>query len=403
MEISRKNFLVGVAALSGAAYAAEEKIKYDGGLAEVSWAKEPKRTSPLVPPGAVSFKNFETRCVGCQLCVKACPNGVLRPSKSGGRVLLPEMSFERGWCRPECTKCGEVCPTGAILPITTKRKANIHIGHAHCNLENCLAIREGINCNVCARHCPAGAIARIEVPWTGDHLTQQHPPSSPKPDATQAVVTKDSAASQMHTASKPNSSRKKSVLVPVIDSMRCIGCGACEHLCPARPFTAMTLKGFSTHRETVPMGEADLLAEARKMLAGKMAVVYAKNGILIGGAKGKGLAPLMQLHDRYPLDFNGSFVIDKVVGRAAAAICIDGKVARVHAELMSRGAQKLLKDHNIPFACEQGCDEILNNDKTGLCPMEQAVQNLSDPAEMVKTLRAKIEELGKHTNQKPKH
>ena len=48
----------------------------------------------------------------------AFTNQVLRPSADLRKLMQPEMSYERGYCRPECTKCSEVCPAGAIRPIT---------------------------------------------------------------------------------------------------------------------------------------------------------------------------------------------------------------------------------------------------------------------------------------------
>ena len=52
---------------------------------------------------------MRTHCTGCQLCVSVCPNQVLRPSTKLETLIQPEMSYERGYCRPECTKCSEVC------------------------------------------------------------------------------------------------------------------------------------------------------------------------------------------------------------------------------------------------------------------------------------------------------
>lgn len=39
-----------------------------------------------------------------------------------------------------------------------------------------------------------------------------------------------------------------SVKIPVVDSEKCIGCGACENLCPARPFSAIYVEGHEVHR-----------------------------------------------------------------------------------------------------------------------------------------------------------
>jgi len=35
--------------------------------------------------------------------------------------------------------------------------------------------------------------------------------------------------------------------VPTIAEAQCIGCGACEFLCPARPVSAITVRGNSVH------------------------------------------------------------------------------------------------------------------------------------------------------------
>ena len=53
-------------------------------------------------------------------------------------LMVPEMSYERGYCRPECTKCSEVCPTGAIRPITKEDKSSVQIGHAVWIAANCV-------------------------------------------------------------------------------------------------------------------------------------------------------------------------------------------------------------------------------------------------------------------------
>lgn len=36
--------------------------------------------------------------------------------------------------------------------------------------------------------------------------------------------------------------------IPVVNTERCIGCGACENLCPARPFSAIYVEGHEMHR-----------------------------------------------------------------------------------------------------------------------------------------------------------
>ena len=186
---------------------AQEK-KVDGGLAVIEDKKIPNRFTPIVPPGAWSTRSFFQHCTACQLCVSTCPNGVLRPSTDLTKLMQPEMSYERGYCRSECTKCSEVCPAGAIHLISVAEKSATQIGHAVWVKENCVPLTDGVECGNCARHCPTGAIQMI-------HSIADNP---------------------------------ESAKIPAINVERCIGCGACENLCPARPFSAIYVEGNEIHR-----------------------------------------------------------------------------------------------------------------------------------------------------------
>lgn len=206
--VGRRTFLTATALAATTAALKAQEMKVDGGLATIIDKKKPQRQTPIVPSGAQGISNFTQHCTACQLCVSVCPNEVLRPSTGLMTLMQPEMSYERGYCRPECTKCSEVCPTGAIRPLTTADKSATQIGHAVWIKKNCVPLTDGVECGNCARHCPTGAITMI--------------PSD---------------------ASDP-----ESVKIPAIDTERCIGCGACENLCPARPFSAIYVEGHERHR-----------------------------------------------------------------------------------------------------------------------------------------------------------
>jgi polyferredoxin len=204
---SRRRFLSLTALFAvGAALKAQNKIA-DGGLAVIEDKKIPVRKTPVVPAGTQSLRNMSRHCTACQLCVSVCPNQVLRPSSDLSRFMQPEMSFERGYCRPECVKCTEVCPPNAIKRITTADKSAIQIGRAVWIKENCVVNTDDVTCTNCARHCPTGAIT----------LVPRNPETS------------------------------NSLKIPTIDNERCIGCGACENLCPARPFSAVYVEGNIIH------------------------------------------------------------------------------------------------------------------------------------------------------------
>ena len=43
--------------------------------------------------------------------------------------------------------------------------------------------------------------------------------------------------------------REQALLIPVVNEEMCIGCGACENLCPSRPLSAIHVEGHEVHRE----------------------------------------------------------------------------------------------------------------------------------------------------------
>ena len=216
IDDNRRAFLAGGLMAAGSVAMAQTRMKMDGGLAILEDKQAPHRLTLVTPPGSVSAHHLARHCTACQLCVSACPNNVLRPATDPLRFMQPQMSFERGYCRPECTRCGKVCPTGAIKPFTKEEKTAIHVGHAVWIAGNCIPVTNGDSCNNCARHCPAGAITMTETSRSNLHVTT----AAGLPD----IVT-----------------------VPVIDRERCIGCGACENLCPARPFSAVYVEGHEMH------------------------------------------------------------------------------------------------------------------------------------------------------------
>lgn len=208
-DSSRRSFITVTAALAGAAAMKAADKTVDGGMAVILDKQIPERKTPIVPPGAKSLRNVADRCTGCQLCVQACPNGVLRPSGGVLTLMQPTSSYERGYCRPECTACSDVCPAGAIEKIDVAEKSSIQIGHAVWIRKNCIPVVNGDSCGNCARHCPVGAITMVPL--------QPDKEDSPK--------------------------------IPAVNTERCIGCGACENLCPARPFSAIYVEGHEVHRK----------------------------------------------------------------------------------------------------------------------------------------------------------
>lgn len=149
------------------------------------------RRGTVAPPGSASIEHLKDRCIGCHLCIATCPTKVLKPTwleYGFTGMMMPRMDYDHSFCNFDCTKCGEVCPTGAIKLLPIEEKKLTQIGTVQFVKEDCIVTNEGTACGSCSEHCPTQAVRMVKYI---DDLT-----------------------------------------IPETDTSICIGCGACEYACP---------------------------------------------------------------------------------------------------------------------------------------------------------------------------
>ncbi|MDR2345027.1 MAG: 4Fe-4S dicluster domain-containing protein [Planctomycetaceae bacterium] len=171
----------------------------------------------ILPPGAKSLKNFQSKCTSCHLCVSKCPSRVLQPgtlgnnrnvggSSNGGiaGLVQPSLQFDYHYCNKNCTVCGDVCPSHAIESVTAAERELLRIGIVNFVKENCIVYTQETSCGACQEHCSNGAIKMI-----------------------------------------PYGDPSKNLTIPELHAEFCIGCGGCESICPVRPYRAIYIKGVT--------------------------------------------------------------------------------------------------------------------------------------------------------------
>lgn len=211
-DASKRRFLI--VGLTTAAITPKAVAQAQNAVAAATGMKSDKRHTPITPPGSVSQEHFQSRCTSCHLCVSKCPSHVLKPAfmEYGlGGIMQPTVYFEKGFCNFDCTVCGDVCPNGAILPLTKEQKHLTQMGKVVFIEENCIVYRDGTSCGACSEHCPTQALSMIPF--------------------------------------------KDGLTIPHVDTDICVGCGGCEYICPARPFRAVYIEGNAVQQEAQPFTE----------------------------------------------------------------------------------------------------------------------------------------------------
>jgi len=179
--------------------------------------------NPVTPPGSQSIDHFTHTCTACHLCVSACPTQVLQPAfleygLSG--MLQPRMDYQLSFCNFECTLCSQLCPTGAILPLSKETKQTTQLGIAKFLNEKCIVYTDQTACGACAEHCPTKAVQMIPY--------------------------------------------QNNLTIPEVRETICIGCGACEYACPVRPQRAIYVAGHLLHLAAQPPEMKPLKVDIRK-------------------------------------------------------------------------------------------------------------------------------------------
>lgn len=74
----------------------------------------------------------------------------------------------------------------------------------------------------------------------------------------------------------------------------------------------------------------------------------------------------------------GAIIADKVIGKVASSILTIAGVKEIYADVMSKYAIPVLNKNNIKYEYKNLVDYVQNNEKTGMCPMENKYKEEMD-------------------------
>jgi len=169
---------------------------------------------PIRPPGSVTEDRFLDLCIRCEQCIKVCPGPVLQAAglDHGFEGLwTPAAVFTHAGCHQDCNFCTQVCPTGAIRPLTPQEKRRFVMGVARVDTSTCLPHRGERDCQLCSDECNAAGYHAIEM--------------RPIKLATGEVPEGMFSPEEMEQMGR--------ILAPFVKPEACVGCGLCEYRCHA--------------------------------------------------------------------------------------------------------------------------------------------------------------------------
>jgi ferredoxin len=148
------------------------------------------------PPGSFPEPEMNLICIRCGNCSSACPTSIIKPADDETRIgslLSPVIDFSTSYCLPECTSCGDVCPSGAITKFRKEQKKDLFMASVRIDIDQCW-LQDQRDCNLCRYYCAYDA---MEIRKTQESL----------------------------------------LALPILDINKCVGCAACKIVCPADAIT----------------------------------------------------------------------------------------------------------------------------------------------------------------------
>lgn len=123
------------------------------------------------------------------------------------------------------------------------------------------------------------------------------------------------------------------------------------------------------------MKNLDLEFAKLKLIEENLSLVIVKKEKVIFETKKQGIGGFLQAIEKLDRDLIGASIADKIVGVAAAMLCVYAGVVSVFARTISKEGTRVLEENNIAYTFEKKVTNILNIYKNDVCPFEKVAMD----------------------------
>ncbi len=158
------------------------------------------------------------------------------------------------------------------------------------------------------------------------------------------------------------------------------------------PVIVASVNKFLNHNQK------SIISAIDKINKNQASCILVRNNEQIYTANGRGVTPLLTAYTTEAPLMENAVLVDKIIGKGAAIIAVLGKVKVVYTQTISQAAKDYLLKNDITVHYNRCVSVISNRQKTGICPIEQAVLNENDPVVALNLIIQKIDDLKNNKN-----
>jgi hypothetical protein len=136
------------------------------------------------------------------------------------------------------------------------------------------------------------------------------------------------------------------------------------------------------------MNKQDVEIAKKRLNENNLTLAIVKNGKIIFETEAHGVSGFLGAIEKFGDRLEGASVSDRVAGRAIALLCVYAKVKSVYAMILSKEAKSVFEEHRVYYEWENLVENILDVNKSGMCPFETLAKEISNPKDAYRRLKA---------------